>query len=120
MTWDTRPVVAVAMMLCPWSSSLFHEPGLTVAGGCNPPAERLASPGDRWVSPTRRDPLPPSWNRLLLKRGRGADDVGQLAGNLSLPGAIVLSCERLDEVVGVPGRRAHGDHAGDLLAHGGV
>ena len=58
--------------------------------------------------------------RSLFECRSRADDVGQLARDLVLAGAVVLPRERLDEVVGVLGGAAHGDHPRDLLADGRV
>ena len=58
--------------------------------------------------------------KILLERGSGPDDVGKIAGDLVLPGAIVLPGERLDEIVGVLGGPSHRDHPRDLLADGRI
>ena len=63
---------------------------------------------------------PNAAGRGSRESGGRADDVGQLTGDLGLPGPVVLPGQRLDEVVGILGRSPHGDHPGNLLADGRV
>src|SRR5262245_33086684 len=57
---------------------------------------------------------------LALEGFYAANDFHDLAGNLALARAVVIGRKLLDHFGGVLGGALHGDHPGDLLAHGGV
>src|SRR5208283_4158820 len=97
ITWAIRPVlVAVAML------------GESLEVGC---LVRTGNAKTLWPNPVCRS---------SGESGGRADDVGQLTGNLGLPGPVILPGQRLDEVIGILGRSPHGHHPGNLLADGRV